>query len=145
MEDDFIPPSFAAHLTAAGPEVIYHYTNQSGLIGVLENRELWATKIQYMNDASEFRIAFQMLEKHLTDAIHSDGSDQPMLGNSGMRRAFKLLNGLERIIHVNVCVVCFCRNGDLLSQWRAYSGGYGFSIGFNGRGSRLQSWQVRLR
>lgn len=33
---------------------------------------------------------------------------------------------------VNVCVVCFCKERDLLSQWRGYSSGsYGYSIGFN--------------
>jgi len=34
--------------------------------------------------------------------------------------------------NVNVCVVCFCKEHDLLSQWRGYSGGsYGYSIGFD--------------
>jgi hypothetical protein len=33
---------------------------------------------------------------------------------------------------VNVCVVCFCEEHDLLSQWRGYSGGsYGYSLGFD--------------
>jgi hypothetical protein len=34
--------------------------------------------------------------------------------------------------NVNVCVVCFCKDDDLLSQWRGYSGGsYGYSLGFD--------------
>ena len=39
------------------------------------------------------------------------------------------LHGLEDI---NIFAVCFCENGDLLSQWRGYAGGkYGYSIGFD--------------
>lgn len=39
----------------------------------------------------------------------------------------------HRIESINVCVCSFSEVGDLLSQWRAYSGGAGgFSIGFGG-------------
>ena len=27
-------------------------------------------------------------------------------------------------------VTCFCSNGDLLSQWRAYAGSGGYAVGF---------------
>ena len=39
---------------------------------------------------------------------------------------------LKGIGSMNVCVCSFSENGDLLSQWRAYGGGSGFSIGFPG-------------
>jgi hypothetical protein len=49
-----ISPSFRNHLLAAPPDIIYHYTTQTGLLGIIENKELWATKIIYMNDSTEF-------------------------------------------------------------------------------------------
>ncbi len=46
-----------------------------------------------------------------------------------------LLDDLERAVKnsgINVCVCAFSANGDLLSQWRAYSGGgTGYAIGFD--------------
>src|SRR6202040_2422212 len=46
--------------------------------------------------------------------------------------ACTLKEEIARIKERGICAVCFCSKGDLLSQWRAYSGGgYGYSIGFN--------------
>jgi hypothetical protein len=106
-------------------------------LGIIENKELWATKTHFMNDSSEFRIAFDMVQDRLTDEIGTDKlvsavADPNLSSLSGrQRRTYILWKGIERIINVNICVVCFCASGDLLSQWRGYSGGYGFSIGFN--------------
>jgi hypothetical protein len=56
------PPSIATPLPLRLPDFIYHYTNQSGLLGILENRELWATKIHYLNDSTEFSYIFKMVD-----------------------------------------------------------------------------------
>jgi hypothetical protein len=62
MTPAYYPPSFTAQLNAARPDIIYHYTNQLGLLGIIEKRELWATKIHYLNDATEFSLVFKMIE-----------------------------------------------------------------------------------
>jgi hypothetical protein len=59
--DAFVSPYFMKHLLATRPPVIYHYTTQRGLLGIIENRELWATNILYMNDSTEFSIVFQLV------------------------------------------------------------------------------------
>ncbi len=41
---------------------IYHYTSQEGLIGILRDRVLWATKIQYLSDSAEFSYAYGLLQ-----------------------------------------------------------------------------------
>jgi hypothetical protein len=138
---NYSPPTFDSHLVRTRTNVIYHYTNQSGFLGIVENKELWATKIHFMNDSSEFRIAFDMIEERLT---RSEIGDHNVLGpmegerwsslTPRQRRAHIFWRGMERIINVNVCVVCFCTSGDLLSQWRGYSGGSGLSIGFSVQG-----------
>ena len=35
------------------PKILYHYTTMDGLKGIIASKSLWATKIQYLNDASE--------------------------------------------------------------------------------------------
>jgi hypothetical protein len=127
MPSAYHPPSFTSHLVAAQASVIYHYTNQSGFVGIFENREFWATNIRYMNDATEFSYVFKLTEECL-EKEEGNGNDlsQRKLRANLMRR---FSNASKK---VNVCVVCFCTNGDLLSQWRGYSGGScGYSIGFN--------------
>ena len=42
-----------------------------------------------------------------------------------------LLDNIHQIQRINICVISLSQKRDLLSQWRAYSGGIGgFSIGF---------------
>lgn len=130
MTTDYVPPAFAEHFDTAPPEVLYHYTGQSGLLGIVENAELWCTKVQYMNDAAEFGRALDMARDRLNALIAAIPD-----GDAGTSRriachAFrKSLAGLEEI---NLFAACFCEDGDLLSQWRGYAGGgQGYAIGFN--------------
>ncbi len=37
--------------------VLYHYTTQSGILGILSNKEIWASKIYYLNDSKEYEHA----------------------------------------------------------------------------------------
>ncbi len=45
----------------AEPELLYHYTTQKGLLGILHERCIWATHIRYLNDASEFKHGVEMV------------------------------------------------------------------------------------
>jgi hypothetical protein len=118
------PPKFAEVLALTPPETLYHYTSQSGLLGIVETNELWATKLQYMNDDLEFRIALSMAREQL-EAIKEHG-------NAASIAAYALQNSLAGLDDINIFSVCFCETGDLLSQWRGYSAsGGGFSIGFD--------------
>ena len=38
------------------PELLYHYTTQKGLLGILKDKCIWATHIRYLNDTSEGNI-----------------------------------------------------------------------------------------
>lgn len=44
------------------PDVIYHYTNQDGLLGIIGNNTLWATNILYLNDYKEHIIGKELLD-----------------------------------------------------------------------------------
>jgi hypothetical protein len=35
------------------PDPLYHYTTQAGLLSIIKTGELWATKVQYMNDSTK--------------------------------------------------------------------------------------------
>ena len=35
------------------PDTIYHYTNLNGFMGIVQNKCIWASDWQYMNDPAE--------------------------------------------------------------------------------------------
>jgi Protein of unknown function (DUF2971) len=102
----------------------YHYTSAHGLRGIIQDRELWGTEILYLNDSTEWRYIFELLTAEIRDAAPR-GSPFDSVGIA------KLVSELlDKTI--NCYVTCFCLEGDLLSQWRGYSGGIGgYAIGFN--------------
>jgi hypothetical protein len=56
---------FREAVRADPPAGLHHYTNQAGLLGIFETGEFWATKIQYMNDATEFGYALALGKREL--------------------------------------------------------------------------------
>ena len=112
-------------LSRDAPPVLYHYTTQDGLLGITRDRALWSTMSRYLNDTSEFRLAQRLAQEIILSyrEKESDRVKRLLLGH--------LLKAVDRA-GINVCVCSFTPNGDLLSQWRAYSGaGTGYSIGFD--------------
>ncbi|MGA3345583.1 MAG: HepT-like ribonuclease domain-containing protein, partial [Terracidiphilus sp.] len=43
-------------ISQAQPELLYHYTTQEGLLGILKSRSIWASHIRFLNDTSEGKI-----------------------------------------------------------------------------------------
>lgn len=122
----FEPPAFDQHFEKSPPDVLFHYTGQVGLAGIVEKAELWATKIQYMNDATEFGLALGLARQHLEAIINNTHH----MGQKSA--AVALLGSLNGIEDINLFAACFCEGPDLLSQWRGYAGGeHGYAIGFS--------------
>jgi hypothetical protein len=106
------------------PDLLYHYTDGAGLMGILESQRLWASNAAYLNDPTELLHARNVYREWL-EAKTDEGVAKDLLGH--VRVVDSLL---EHLFHV--FVACFCRKGDLLSQWRGYgSGGRGFAIGID--------------
>jgi hypothetical protein len=111
------------------PDRLWHYTDAAGALGVVRGRELWATHALFMNDASELRLAYPLLE----DALEVAGgrtADNELLDLITVALGAMVSRRPE---DPDVYAVCFCEDGDLLSQWRAYGVfGGGYAVGFDG-------------
>jgi hypothetical protein len=109
------------------PEVpLYHYTSQSGLLGIIDKREIWATHTQYLNDRREYLHALEVVREEIDKLLVSSGQESRIILE-------EMKDGLSGIESMNVCVCSFSEDRDSLSQWRAYSSGpSGFAIGFSG-------------
>jgi len=104
---------------------LYHYTDQNGFLGIFENREIWATKIQYLNDFKEYTLA-----KDLTEVVLNEMLVNPNYKKHSFRIR-RFISILYCYIENNMCISSLSEKGDLLSQWRGYSNSQsGYSIGF---------------
>lgn len=122
---------------------LYHYTDQNGFMGIFNDRALWATKIHYLNDKSEYYLATKIALKIINDRINVISEE---LKNKQMFEEYEIninilfayqefSHRIEMVSNINLCVCSLTEQGDLLSQWRGYSkkiGGY--SIGFDFQG-----------
>ena len=115
---------FRESLRSEPPERLHHYTNQKGLLGIFETGEFWATKIQYMNDTTEFEYAINLAKQALNKrhSVIVGSIKNALIINSLERRQCEVLLSiieyLDNLAGANICTVSFCADPDLLNQWR---------------------------
>jgi len=108
------------------PDLLYHYTTTEGLVGIVKSRGLFATDVQYMNDASELKYSFQLFDDMARELQKRD------IGGSKV-----FVEQLQRFFSttaptITAFAACMCVDGDLLSQWRGYGAiGGGYALGFD--------------
>lgn len=107
-------------------ETIYHYTSFKGVLGIVNDRAIWAGDIRYMNDASELKHCVDLIKHAIADRLKSSPLSAPILQAFIVWLSQRMTNG-----HM-LFGISFRANGNLLSQWRGYSEpGKGVSLGFD--------------
>ncbi len=109
------------------PEIIYHYTNDIGLRGILESGKLWTTDIFNLNDPSELSHGLSISVNVLNNKTEKGPIEQQLFS-----RQFSEFcqEGVRAIGKFFVC--SFSANGNELGQWRAYAdNGCGYALGFD--------------
>src|SRR5258706_2326348 len=107
---------------------LFHYTDASGLLGILRSCSLWTTHCQSLNDSSEMHYAIKQA-CDLLDCLVKKGPEEKGRFLLGAR---DLLDKAFEGEGLAPYIVSFCDLGNLLSQWREYGDrGSGFSIGFD--------------
>lgn len=117
------------HVQAALPELLFHYTNSSGMRGILESSRLWATNYRFLNDASEVAYGMTLFESIAQARLAAAGNDvvAEFLG-----RTVRTANAFDGMS--DCYIACFCERDDLLNQWRAYAGaGGGYALGLTAK------------
>lgn len=108
------------------PALVYHYTDAGALLGIIENKVLWASDVWFMNDAQEALYGLGVIERTLESLGTTDTR------TAVCRRALGWLRDIRtRGEFWGSYIACLSLDGDDLSQWRAYGRPRGFSIGFD--------------
>lgn len=110
-------------------EMVWHYTNGSALISILESMSMFATNISCLNDSSELSYARDLYRHAILEFSDSVAKDDRV--ESFLRFALDYLGkGRESSQSSPFFIACFSEERDDLSQWRAYGGENGYAIGF---------------
>ena len=119
--------AFAEHLQQPPPNFLYHYTTEQGLLGIVDSGTLWATNIGYLNDATEFSLSLELIRDRLLNELRETEMEERHFASADPQRARRANERKDRAqassaytnsTHSPICVICFCKKGDLLSQWR---------------------------
>ncbi|MDZ7929047.1 MAG: DUF2971 domain-containing protein [Rhodococcus sp. (in: high G+C Gram-positive bacteria)] len=117
MKAYFLPADGEAH----------HYTDSGGLIGIIQNRALWATNIQFLNDSLEFDFGLQRVTAAMKSGLdrvrNCDSGNTPFSEalEKSVETAVNLLEGVGKDSKSAQFVCCFSSFPDDLSQWRGYA------------------------
>ena len=110
------------------PPMLFHYTDDAGVKGILEYGNIRLTSVVNLNDPAELRHGFS----HAIDALGkraASGPPESQLFAKQFQR-FLIDGGIDQAAHF--FVACFSATGDDLGQWRAYAdNGRGFALGFD--------------
>lgn len=123
------------------PPILYHYTRQPGLLGIVQSRSIWATKTQYLNDSKEFRHAFDVARREINELMDA------AVTNTQRDFYSRVSTDFDRVRDLTYFVASMSEDRDLLSQWRAYcQPGDAFSLGFTAAQLRRRAdaagWQL---
>lgn len=105
------------------PDKLYHYCGLSAFISIIQNKCIWLSDAMYTNDTLEMRVFDSTVDLALRDLLR----DNQISAEEAQKFwiSYKMNNTAGFI-------ACFSEDGDLLSQWRAYSDdGFGVAIGIS--------------
>jgi hypothetical protein len=102
----------------------WHYTGANGLLGILSNREIWASGTTALNDRSELSYGLGVLQAAWAE-IKTDST------SSVHPKHAQLIESIVTVSRWPVYVVCGTEDSDSLNQWMHYGKSQGFAVGFD--------------
>ena len=120
-------------LESATQSMLYHYTSEPGLTGILKEKKIWATKLLDFKDEKELEFKVNALKLFVSwfQERKQNGFGNPIW----MSCLINLLN--HQIYGKNsedppLFVVCFTKDGDSAFHWNEYGdNGKGFALGLS--------------
>lgn len=130
-----------------GQEIVWHYTNGDGFLGILQSSKLFATQVAALNDSKETQYATDLFKQAVNQLIGENKDDAEATAFLTAVLEFvkdepeNPTRGISKFF-----VTCFSADGDDINQWAKYARGNGYAIGFYTRGLFREptSWLYRV-
>jgi hypothetical protein len=123
-------------LDAKGQEIVWHYTDGPGFLGIIQSATLYATQVASLNDSKETEYATDLFKQAINQLIGEKKDDADAVGflNSILDFVKDQPDNPTRGVS-KFFVTCFSADGDDVNQWIKYAKGDGkYAIGFHVRG-----------
>lgn len=116
-------------------DIIWHYTDGPGFLGILQSGSIYATQVSSLNDRNETKYATDLFKKSLTQLLEEKKDDE--VARTFFNKVLEYVkddpdapaHGASKFF-----VTCFSAEEDDLSQWDRYGKENGYAIGFYARG-----------
>jgi len=110
------------------PDVLYHYTDASGLVGMLQSGVVWATDLRFLNDRQEQRHFCGASRSYVETVLSNDSASE-----AAKKLCIEILKYHLISSNDHRFVFSLSADSDDLSQWRGYGrDGRGYTVGLNG-------------
>lgn len=109
-------------------EIMGYIGNANGFMGIMQNKELWATSTRFLNDKNEYIEGLLLAQKIAGDYSKTCADKEKKFLNSFQRM---IQDRIDKGCNQDIYSISFCECGDLLSQWRGYGKQGGVSLGFD--------------
>ena len=100
-----------------------------GSLGIVQKLCLWASDVWFMNDAREASYGLDVIKRAIRSVVSTSDLEREV--RSEVLKRLEEMPGQEDVLQSYIA--CLSKEGDQLSQWRAYGRPRGFSIGFDRR------------
>ncbi|WP_238861120.1 DUF2971 domain-containing protein [Clostridium sp. YIM B02569] len=108
---------------------IYHYTNAEGVKGIIENKEFWATKSDFLNDKLEFQYAREVVEELCKVCIKNIEIQSTFIKYASDE--FDRLSDSKNGILSGYYVISFSKKQNSSLLWSEFSDFMGYCIEFD--------------
>ena len=118
-----------------GEDIVWHYTNSQGLLGIIQSSTLYATQVSSLNDTTETKYATDLYTQAISELMREQANDLEATQFFATVLSFVKEEpesptlGLSKFF-----VTCFSGDDDELTQWDRYTKPNGYAIGFYARG-----------
>jgi hypothetical protein len=112
-------------------QIVWHYTDGNGLLGILQSSKLYATQVSALNDSKETKHATELFAPAIKETLqkHSSNPDLSAFVDAVLHFADA---GEDSRLTSKFFVTCISGEEDDLTQWDRYGKGNGYAIGFRG-------------
>lgn len=125
-------------------QIVWHYTNGAGFLGIIQSSQLHATQVAALNDANETKHASDLFTKAVKQVIAERVTEQNVA---------TFLNTLLEVSKENTgshniskfFVMSFSGEDDDVTQWDRYGRPNGYAIGFYARGLQREPTSTLFR
>jgi hypothetical protein len=108
---------------------LFHYTDASGTIGIIQNRCLWATSINFLNDPDELVYGAKTILESFEES-RIDETFKVTLNAFFDISKNSIFDGTSDTSDIHV--ISFCEKPEILGQWRLYGrNGNGYCHGLD--------------